>query len=79
MITIIRLDEDVAQTMIKVYGERIFKTKEYDGPDGKEESTVTLNENAELKYYNFDKSITIQLGSKKFLIDYEYYWRVELT
>lgn len=75
MITIFGLDENVAESMTEVFGERIFNHK-VSNSEG--ECTATLHDYAEIKFYNFDQSITVQLGSKKYIIESENYWRMEL-
>ena len=40
--------------------------------------SITLNENAEIKFYNFDSGVTIQLGANKYLLNKTDYWRIEL-
>lgn len=75
MIQILELDKHAAAAMRYVLGEDIFK---YEEEDDEDTVTVTLNNNAVIKFYGFDSSVCIDLGGKMFLLENESYWRLNL-
>lgn len=72
---ILGLDVKVAEAMLSVFGEKIFK---YRHNDIKDETTVTLNDNAILKCHAFDSSVRVELGAKMFILEKNDYWRIEI-
>ena len=72
---ILGLDVKVAEAMISVFGEKIFK---YRSHDIKDETTVTLNDNAILKCHGFDGSVRVDLGAKLFILERDNYWRITI-
>lgn len=65
---IIGLDEKVAEAMLCVFGEKIFKSRDSGG--------VTLNDNVILKCHGFDGSVSVDLGAKMFILERDNYWRI---
>lgn len=80
MIEITGLAEHVYVSMISVFGEKIFEAVFQDcNNEGKErEFNVLLNRNAAIKFYAFDSSICIDLGAKKYIIEKNDFYKVEL-
>lgn len=72
---IMGLDVKVAEAMLSVFGEKIFKYRSY---DEKDTTTVTLNDNVILKCYGFDSSIRVDLGAKMFILERDNYWRITI-
>lgn len=70
---ILGLDTKVAEAMLSVFGEKIFKYKSY---DDKDETTVTLNDSTILKCHGFDGSVRVELGAKMFILERDNYWRI---
>ena len=70
---ILGLDVKVAEAMLSVFGDRIFKYKSY---DNKDETMVTLNDSAILKCHGFDGSVRVELGAKMFILERDNYWRI---
>lgn len=69
MIEIFGLDEEVAEAMISVFGNRIFKFRD-------DTDVVRLNDNVILKCHNFDSSVRVELGAKMFILEKDNYWRI---
>lgn len=67
---IIGLDEKVAETMLCVFGEKIFKYRD--------SGEVTLNDNVILKCHGFDGSVKIELGAKMFILERDNFWRITI-
>ena len=81
MIEISGLAEHVYLSMLSVFGERIFKGTwpEHDSKEDEENTfLVRLNQNAIIKFYGFDSSISIDLGAKKYIIEKNDYYKAEL-
>ena len=76
MITIHQLSRKKAEEMKEELGNHIFKNI---SPYKDGDVIVSLCDYAEIKFYNFDNSVTIQLGAKKCLLENEDYWRIELA
>lgn len=72
---ILGLDVKVAEAMVSVFGEKIFKYRSY---DVKDETTVTLSDNVILKCHGFDKSVRVELGAKMFILERDNYWRITI-
>lgn len=73
---IIGLAEHIYLSMISVFGERIFEGA---WPENESKTfLVRLNKNAQIKFYGFDSSICIDLGAKKYIIEKNDYYKVEL-
>lgn len=70
---ILGLDVKVAEAMVSVFGEKIFKYRSY---DVKDETSVTLNDNAILKCYGFDRSVRVDLGAKIFILERDNFWKI---
>lgn len=73
MLKIFGLDKEVAEAMINVFGNRIFKHIEDDCNDT---YAVPLNDNVILKCHGFDSSVKIELGAKMFILEKKNYWRI---
>lgn len=71
MIEIFELDEEVAEAMISVFGNRIFKFRD-------DTDVVRLNDNVILKFHNFDSSVRVELGAKMFILEKDNYWRITI-
>ena len=71
MIEIFGLDEEVAEAMISVFGNRIFKFRD-------DTDVVRLNDNVILKFHNFDSSVRVELGAKMFILEKDNYWRITI-
>ena len=72
---ILNLDIKVAEAMLSVFGEKIFKSRDCEGVDT---MSVTLNDNVILKCHGFDGSVRVELGAKMFILERDNYWRVML-
>lgn len=70
---ILGLDVKVAEAMLSVFGEKIFKYKSY---NNKDETMVTLNDSVILKCHGFDGSVRVELGAKMFILERNNYWRI---
>ena len=74
---ILGLDEKVAEAMVTVFGEKIFKYRNDDLMRvNKGETIVTLNDNVILKCHGFDGSVRVDLGAKMFILERDNYWRI---
>ena len=73
---ILGLDVKVAEAMISVFGELIFKYRDHDLED---ETTVILNDNVILKCHGFDRSVRLELGAKMFILEYENYFKITIV
>lgn len=81
MIEIIGLSEHVYVSMMSVFGDRIFEGAwpEHDSKEDEEKTfLVRLNKSAIIKFYGFDSSISVDLGAKKYIIEKNDYYKVEL-
>ena len=83
MIEIIGLAEHDYESMKSDFGERIFEAQ-WAAPynielDKEREHHVILNKNAQIKFFGFDSSICIDLGAKKYIIENNDYYKVELS
>ena len=70
---ILGLDVKVAEAMVSVFGEKIFKYRSY---DIKDEMTATLNDNVILKCHGFDRSVRVELGAKMFILERNNFWKI---
>ena len=76
---ILGLDAKVAEAMVSVFGEKIFKYRSYDVTRvNKDEIIVTLNDNVILKCHNFDGSVRVEFGAKMFILEKNNYWRITI-
>lgn len=78
MIEIIGLSNVAYESMLTVFGERIFEGKWSEYDDKERTFLVRLNKNAQIKFYGFESSICIDLGAKKYIIEKNDYYKVEL-
>lgn len=69
------LDEKVAEAMITVFEDKIFKHRHSDI-----ENTISgiFNNNVILKCHGFDGSVRIELGAKMFILEKDNYWRITI-
>ena len=72
---ILGLDVKVAEAMVSVFGEKIFKYRSY---DVKDETSVTLNDNVILKCHAFDRSVRVELGAMMFILERDNYWKITI-
>ena len=72
---ILGLDVKVAEAMLSVFGEKIFKYRSHDSED---ETNVTLNDNVILKCHGFDSSVRVELGAMMFILEKDNYWRITI-
>lgn len=67
------LDNDVAEAILNVFGNNIFK---YRNSDVENTISAILNDNVILKHYGFDGSVKVELGAKMFILERDNYWRI---
>ena len=72
---ILNLDKKVAEAMLSVFGEKIFKSRDCEGT---ETMSVTLNDNVILKCYGYDGSVRVDLGAMMFILERDHYWRITI-